>query len=328
VFAEIAAANPNVEIVIMMKRSIFYAAAVFMLGVSILPIHAADAPAQAALVCDTYPGLASDSLTYARLSDLPADLILRTGPLTISEKDLADEIAKAPQEIQPQIKNNAFFMLENMATRKVLAMLAKAKVPQPDKDAAAIGETELIQKYLTDIVAKTEVSDAEIAQFYADNKDAVGGATLDQVKDQIRQYLTQQKQQRVVDEHIRALGRTVPIDVSAAWTKQQAILARNNPVDKARHSGKPSLVDFGSTGCVPCDMLEPILETLKVKYAGKLNVVFVHVGEQQVLAARYGVKTIPTQFFYDKDGKEVFHHTGFWPQAEIEKKLAEMGVTQ
>jgi hypothetical protein len=32
------------------------------------------------------------------------------------------------------------------------------------------------------------------------------------------------------------------------------------------------------------------------------------------------------QFFYDKDGKEAFRHVGFWPQAEIEKKLAEIGV--
>jgi len=34
------------------------------------------------------------------------------------------------------------------------------------------------------------------------------------------------------------------------------------------------------------------------------------------------------QFFYDKEGKEVFRHLGFWPQVEIEKKLAEMGVAQ
>jgi thioredoxin 1 len=73
-------------------------------------------------------------------------------------------------------------------------------------------------------------------------------------------------------------------------------------------------------------MLAPILETLKGKYAGKLNVVFVHVGQEQILAARYGIVSIPTQFFYDKDGKEVFRHVGFIPQQDIEKKLAEMGV--
>jgi len=57
-----------------------------------------------------------------------------------------------------------------------------------------------------------------------------------------------------------------------------------------------------------------------------MNVVFVHVGQEQILASRYGVQTIPMQFFYNKDGKEVFRHIGFWPQDEIEKKLAEIGV--
>jgi thioredoxin 1 len=57
-----------------------------------------------------------------------------------------------------------------------------------------------------------------------------------------------------------------------------------------------------------------------------VNVLFVHVGQEQILAARYGISTIPIQFFYNKDGKEVFRHVGFWPQAQIENKLAEMGV--
>jgi thioredoxin 1 len=44
------------------------------------------------------------------------------------------------------------------------------------------------------------------------------------------------------------------------------------------------------------------------------------------LAARYGIQSIPVQIFFDKDGKEVFRHVGVFPQEEIEKKLAEMGV--
>jgi len=45
-----------------------------------------------------------------------------------------------------------------------------------------------------------------------------------------------------------------------------------------------------------------------------------------VLAARYGIGSIPVQVLFDKDGKERFRHVGFFPQDEIEKKLAEMGV--
>ena len=115
--------------------------------------------------------------------------------------------------------------------------------------------------------------------------------------------------------------------LAAGWTQEQAKLAMDNPVDKARASGKPSLVDFGSTGCRPCDMMAPILKTLEEKYKEKANVVFVHVREEQILASRYGISSIPVQIFFDKDGKEVFRHTGFYPQEEVEKKMAEIGVS-
>ena len=49
-----------------------------------------------ALVHEVYPGLASSSLTYARLSDLPPGVILKTEGLTLSPKEVADEIAQAP----------------------------------------------------------------------------------------------------------------------------------------------------------------------------------------------------------------------------------------
>ncbi len=293
-----------------------------------VPSANADVTKKPALVCDVYPGLASNGLTYARLSDLPSGVILKTDSLTIKDTDIAGEIAKVPPEMQAQVKKSAgFFMLENLATRQLMVVLARAKTPE-QKDAPSSDEREMIQKYLTGLVANVEVSDAEVTKFYEENKDAVGGATLDQVKDQLKQLVLQQKQQNLVDEHVRTLGQRISIEVSASWTKEQAVLAKDNPVDKARSSGKPSLVDFGSTGCRPCDMLAPILETLKKKYAGKLNVLFIHVGQEQILAARYGIQSIPLQFFYDKEGKEVFRHLGFWPQAEIEKKLAEMGVAQ
>ena len=170
------------------------------------------------------------------------------------------------------------------------------------------------------------VSDEEIAEFYNQNKSTFGGATLESVKPQCGNYLLDQKQSEAVRKHIETIGQRMLIEVSAPWVKEQSAPARDNPVDKARMSGKPSMVDFGSHGCTPCDMMTPILETLSKKYEGKANVLFVHVGEEQLLAQRYGIESIPVQAFFDKDGKEVFRHTGFFPQDEIEKKFAEMGI--
>ncbi|MBN1507929.1 MAG: thioredoxin family protein [Sedimentisphaerales bacterium] len=316
----------------MLTRKTIPAAVIILLGASVFSVCSAqtspanaDAGAKSTLVSEAYPRLASNSLTYARLSELPAGVLLQAETITITDEDVAGEIAKAPPGMQDQLEKNAFFVLESLGTRQILVALAKATMAE-QKDTAPPDEQGMIQMYLKGLVTNVEATNAEVTKFYEENKDACGGATLEQVKDQLKQIVLQQKQQDLVDEHIRTLGRRMRIEVSAAWTKEQAVLAKDNPVDKARASGKPSLVDFGSTGCRPCDMLAPILETLKKKYAGKVNVLFVHVGQEQILAARYGIQTIPMQFFFDKDGKEVFRHVGFWPQAEIEKKLAEIGV--
>jgi thioredoxin 1 len=107
----------------------------------------------------------------------------------------------------------------------------------------------------------------------------------------------------------------------------QYVLAMDNPVDKARVSGgKPTMVEFGATGCVPCDMMQPILESLRKKYTDRLNVVFVNVRENQILGARFGIQSIPVQVFYDRNGKEVFRHVGFFPEKEVLKQVARLGV--
>jgi len=273
-----------------------------------------------------YPRLVSGILSFARLTELPSGMLLRSDGLEISASDIDAIITKQPIYLQSQLKRNAFFILEQEATRKILFRLAKKSLQQSEKKIDIENERQVIQFYIENLAEKAVVTDDEAKQFYQDNKDMFGGSAFEKVKEPLKQYLLQQKQQEVIDKHIRTLGKRINIEVSASWLKKYAPLAKDNPVDQARDSGKPSLVDFGSVGCVPCDMMAPILDTLKEKYEGKLNVLFIHVREEPILASRYGVQSIPVQIFFDKTGKEVFRHIGFFPQEQIERKLSEMGV--
>jgi len=275
---------------------------------------------------ETYPGLASGGLSFATLSDLPDGVLLRSGSMEMTLKDLDTEIAKAPEAMREGLKKNGFFLMEQMATKALVLAVAKQQAAEAKKDIASKSEQDILDDYVQGLVMQVEVTEDEVARFYEENKDACGGAALEQIKDQLKQYVAKQKQQEAFEEHVRTLGQRIPIVVSAAWAKEQAVSAKDNPVDKARDSGKPTMVDFGASGCRPCDMMTPILADLKKKYEGKANVLFVHVREQQILASRYGIRAIPIQVFFDKDGKEVYRHTGFFPQADIEKKLAEMGA--
>ncbi len=290
------------------------------------PPSSSSSPASTSPLPILYPGSVSGALTHAKLANLPEGILLRAGELTLTEKDLAQEMTKAPPEVQGQLKKNQFFLLEQIATQKLLLQAAKAEAAKAGKDVSGKSDEELIKGYLAGVVGDVKVTDQEIADFYKNNQDMCGGAKFEQVRSQIEPYLMKEKQQEAVTKHIATLGQRMPIDVSAKWTRDQAILAQDNVVDKARLTGKPSLVDFGSKGCRPCDMLAPILETLKTKYEGQANVLFVSVVQEQILAARYGVESIPVQVFFDKDGNEVFRHVGFYPQTELEKQMNKLGV--
>jgi thioredoxin 1 len=88
----------------------------------------------------------------------------------------------------------------------------------------------------------------------------------------------------------------------------------------------PKLLDLGAGKCIPCKLMAPILEELKKEYAGKLEVEFIDIWKDPDAGKKYGIKLIPTQIFYDKDGKELFRHEGFLGKADILAKWKELGV--
>ena len=73
------------------------------------------------------------------------------------------------------------------------------------------------------------------------------------------------------------------------------------------------MVDFWADWCGPCRMLGPVIEDLADRYEGKAVVGKVNVDEEQELAVRYGVMSIPTVIFF-KDGKEIHREVGALPK--------------
>ena len=88
----------------------------------------------------------------------------------------------------------------------------------------------------------------------------------------------------------------------------------------------PRLLDLGADKCIPCKMMAPILEELKTKYNGKLQVDFIDVWKNPDEAKKSAIRVIPTQIFYDVSGKELFRHEGFFAKEDIIAKWKECGV--
>lgn len=90
--------------------------------------------------------------------------------------------------------------------------------------------------------------------------------------------------------------------------------------------GMVTMIDLGAKKCIPCKMMAPIMEKMEKKYAGKAAIVFIDVWEHREQASRFGIRAIPTQIFYNADGKEVSRHVGFMSEDDIVKTLSQLGV--
>ena len=80
------------------------------------------------------------------------------------------------------------------------------------------------------------------------------------------------------------------------------------------------MVDFWAEWCAPCRAIAPALEDLVKESKGAVTLAKVNVDEQPALAARYGIRSIPTILFV-KGGKVMDQVIGAVPKAQLKKKL-------
>jgi len=81
------------------------------------------------------------------------------------------------------------------------------------------------------------------------------------------------------------------------------------------------MVDFWAPWCRPCVALAPVLEEMAQASRGSVTLAKVNVDEEPMLAARHGIRSIPTVLFV-KGGKIADQVVGAVPKAQIEAKLA------
>ncbi len=78
----------------------------------------------------------------------------------------------------------------------------------------------------------------------------------------------------------------------------------------------PVLVDYWAEWCGPCKMIAPILEEVSIDYAGKVRIVKLNVDQNTAVAAKYGIRGIPTLMLY-KGGQVVATKAGFLSKAQL-----------
>ncbi len=80
------------------------------------------------------------------------------------------------------------------------------------------------------------------------------------------------------------------------------------------------LVDFWATWCGPCKMLAPTIDAIATEYKDRVVVGKVDVDENEAIARRFGIMSIPTLFLF-KDGEVVEKLVGYRLKTELEQLL-------
>jgi thioredoxin 1 len=105
-----------------------------------------------------------------------------------------------------------------------------------------------------------------------------------------------------------------------------ALCAEPAPVPEIPVKGTVTMVDFGAPFCAPCKAMYPFLEKLEKEYKDRAAIIVLDVGKSPELCDQFGITELPTQVFYNKQGKEVLRHKGFMKEEAIVKQLKKMGV--
>ncbi len=86
-----------------------------------------------------------------------------------------------------------------------------------------------------------------------------------------------------------------------------------------------ALVDFWASWCAPCRMQGPILEKVAEQVVDKAKIGKCNVDDQQELAAKFGIQSIPTLILF-KDGTEVDRLVGLQSEKVLLEKLSKLAL--
>jgi len=114
------------------------------------------------------------------------------------------------------------------------------------------------------------------------------------------------------------------IDRATAPEPQAQYVDEGDQVQPALRLGKPAVVEFGANACASCREMKPVLEALQREHGERISVLDIDILKTRGYIARYRIQLMPTQVFFDAQGREIGRNMGKISAGEI---LAQLGVS-
>jgi protein-disulfide isomerase len=197
----------------------------------------------------------------------PTEVVATVGatPITLAEVD-----DKALEQMSPGGMKLSQALYD--ARRATLDELIASRLMDDAAKTQGIDRSALIEKEITAKVAT--VTDAEIAAWYQANQGRVQGAPLDQVRQPIKSYLTQQRMRDVREQYLEALKAKMPVRVMLD-PPRQTVAAANGP-SKGSKSAPIEIIEFSDFQCPFCQRADPTVQQVLSTYGDRIRFVYRH----------------------------------------------------
>jgi protein-disulfide isomerase len=215
--------------------------------------------------------LAACSISSAQSARQPAlgDVVATVGSGSITLAQVDERAMQQPTSNFGGVKlSQAIYE----ARRQAIDDLVANMLFDQEAKARGLDRTALIEKEITAKVAT--VTEPDIASWYQANQSRVQGASLDQVRQPIRAYLTQERMQDVREQFLASLKSKTAVRIMLEPPRQQ-IATANSPA-KGPANAPIELVEFSDFQCPFCFRAHPTVDQVLKAYGDRIRFVYRH----------------------------------------------------
>jgi protein-disulfide isomerase len=246
--------------------------------------------------------LTACSQTSAQQSrrQLPTEAVATVGGASITLAEVDDKALEQPASAFGSAKlSQALYEARRAALDEIVAnKLMDAAASAQGVDRAALVEKEITAKI-------PPVSDADVTSWFQANQGRLQGAALEQVKQPIRAYLTQERMQGIRAQYVDSLRAKTSVAIMLE-APRQAVSSANSP-SKGPKTAPIEMIEFSDFQCPFCLRADPTVQEVLKTYGDKIRFVYRHYPLPNHPAARPAAEAAACA---NEQGK-------FWPYHDL-----------